>query len=81
MPSTHLCLDYHVVFSTKNREPWIGPAWRDELHGYVGGCVRELNGVPLAVGGIADHIHLLVGLKATHSLARVVQDIKRASSR
>jgi len=47
MPSTHLCLDYHVVFSTKNREPWIGPAWRDELHGYVGGCVRELNGVPL----------------------------------
>jgi REP element-mobilizing transposase RayT len=81
MPSTHLCLDYHVVFSTKNREPWIGPAWRDELHGYVGGCVRELNGVPLAVGGIADHIHLLVGLKATHSLARVVQDVKRASSR
>jgi len=35
MPSTHLCFDYHVVFNTKNREPWIGPAWRDELHGYV----------------------------------------------
>jgi REP element-mobilizing transposase RayT len=80
MSSTHLSLNYHIVFSTKNREPWIGASWREELHRYVGGCVRELDGVPLSVGGIADHAHLLVGLRATHSLARVVQDVKRASS-
>jgi putative transposase len=80
MSSTHLSLNYHIVFSTKNREPWIAASWRDDLYGFIGGCVRKLDGVLLAAGGIADHIHLLAGLSATHSLARVVQDIKRASS-
>jgi len=80
MPSTHLSLNYHIVFSTRNREPWIGESWRDELHAFLGGCLRQANGVALEVGGTADHVHLLAGLRATHSLADVVRDIKRASS-
>ena len=81
MPSTHLSLHFHVVFSTKNREPWIAAGFRSELHAYLGGVVRGLEGIPLAVGGVADHVHLLLGLKATHRLADVMREIKSESSR
>ena len=65
MPSTHLSLQYHLVFSTKERYPLILKEWRADLHAYLGGIVKGLNGVPLAIGGVADHAHLLVGLRAT----------------
>ncbi len=80
MPSSHLSLHYHLIFGTKNREPWIASAWRDRLHAYLGGVIREMDGVPEAVGGMAEHVHLLVGLKATHRLSDVLRDLKRASS-
>ena len=81
MPSTHLSLHYHVVFSTKNRVSNIADSWRDRLHAYLGGVVRNVHGVPEAIGGIADHVHLLIGLRATACLADVVRDIKGVSSR
>ena len=80
MPSTHLSLHYHLVFSTKNRIPLIKKDWRDRLHSYMGGIVNGINGVPLAIGGIEDHVHLLIGLRATHRLDYVLRDIKRDSS-
>ncbi len=80
MPSTHLSLHYHLVFSTKNRLPLISKEWRANLHAYLGGIVKGLNGVPLAIGGIEDHAHLLVGLRATHRLDYVLRDIKADSS-
>lgn len=49
-------------------------------HQSPGGILREMGAVPEAVGGVADHVHLLVGLKATHGLADVMRDLKRASS-
>jgi putative transposase len=81
MPSTHLSLHYHLVFSTKDRRPLIVETWRDRLHAYLGGMVRTLGGVPLEVGGTEDHVHLLVRLRATHRLADVLRDIKGESSR
>lgn len=80
MPSTHLSLLYHVVFATKNREPLIKADWRPRLHDYLGGALRGLGGVPEAVGGVADHAHLLARLKATHCLADVMRELKKASS-
>lgn len=80
MPSTHLSLRYHVVFGTKDREPWMAPAWRGRLHAYLGGVIRETDGIPESIGGMADHVHLLIGLKATHRLSDVMRDLKRASS-
>jgi REP element-mobilizing transposase RayT len=80
MPSTHLSLHYHLVFGTKGRQPWIAVAWRDRLHAYLGGVIREMDALPEEIGGMADHVHLLVGLKATHRLSDVVRDLKRASS-
>src|SRR6266508_2319813 len=69
MPSTHLSLNYHIVFSTKNREPILAASWRADLHAYLGGTVRDLGGVAQRVGGVADHVHFLAALKATHKPA------------
>ncbi len=80
MSSTYLSLHYHLVFGTKNRQPLIAPDWRSRLHEYLGGTLRGLGGFPQGVGGVADHVHLLVGLKATHCLADVLRELKKASS-
>ncbi len=80
MASTYLSLHYHLVFGTKNREPWITSEWRSRLHEYLGGSVRGLGGYSEGVGGVADHVHLLVGLKATHRLADVMRELKKGSS-
>lgn len=80
MASTYLSLHYHIVFGTKNREPTIDPAWRLRLHEYLGGTLRGLGGFPEGIGGVADHVHLLVSLKATHTLADVLRELKKASS-
>lgn len=80
MSSTYLSLHYHLVFSTKNREARIAAAWRSRLHEYLGGTVRGLGGFSNEVGGVADHVHLLVGLKATHCLADLMRELKKASS-
>lgn len=80
MPSTHVSLSYHIVFSTKNREPFLTPERRVRLYDMLGGCVRTAGGVALEIGGTEDHVHLLAGLKATHRLADVIRDVKRATS-
>ncbi len=80
MPATYCNLHYHVVFSTQDRYPLITSDWRDNLHAYLGGIVKNLNGSPLAVGGIDDHVHVLMGLRATHILASVMRELKGGSS-
>jgi len=80
MASTYLSLHYHIIFSTKERRAWIAPDWRSRLHEYLGGTVRGLDGVPEAVGGVADHVHLLVGLRATHTLADFVRELKKSGT-
>jgi REP element-mobilizing transposase RayT len=81
MPSTHFSLHTHVVFSTKDRVPLIDQGWRERLHAYLGGIARENDVVPEAIGGVDDHVHLLLGLKATHCLADFMRELKAASSR
>ncbi len=80
MASTHTQLLYHLIFSTKNREAMIDSSWRDRLHEYLGGVVAGLGGAPQGVGGVADHVHLLVGLKPTHCLSDFMRDLKKSSS-
>ena len=81
MPSTHTSLHYHLIFSTKERRPQINREIRERIHAYAGGIVRGLGGIPLAVGGVSDHIHLLIGLKPTHALADVLRVLKGDTSR
>ena len=80
MPSTYLSLHYHIVFSTKYRKPIIDASWRSRLWEYIGGTVNGLDGFSQGVGGTADHIHLLVGLKSTHCLADFMRELKKNTS-
>jgi REP element-mobilizing transposase RayT len=80
MGSTFYSLHHHVVFSTKERSPFIKPDWKDDLHQYMGGTVRALGGVAEIVGGVEDHVHLLLSLKTTIAPAELVRELKKASS-
>jgi putative transposase len=80
MASTYLSLHYHIVFGTKNRLPCIDAKWRSRLYDYMAGIVHRLGGFSKQIGGIDDHIHLLISLKATHHLADVMRELKKSSS-
>ncbi len=59
----------------------IADVWRTRLHQYLGGAVNNQGGQSLAVGGTADHVHLLVELRATRALADFMRELKRGSSK
>ncbi len=80
MGSTFYSLHCHVVFGTKERRPLIRPEWRARLHEYLGGTVRGLGAVAEAVGGVGDHVHLLMSLRTTDAPAELVRELKKASS-
>jgi putative transposase len=80
MPQTFTQLHYHIVFSTKNREPSVASDIRERVWEYLGGVIRGEGGVSHRVGGVADHVHLLVSLPQTRSIADVVRKLKTASS-
>ena len=80
MPQSYTCLHYHLVFSTKHREPTITPEIRERLWEYLCGAVRGEGGFPLIVGGTEDHVHLLVTLRQTQALADFLRQIKCNSS-
>ena len=81
MASTYLSLHYHLVFSTRNRDEFLVEAIRLRMYEYLSGTVLGLKGHCRAVGGTADHVHLLVGLGATHTLSDFVRELKKASSK
>ncbi|HWD41041.1 MAG TPA: transposase [Fimbriimonas sp.] len=80
MASTYLALNVHIVFATRGRAPMIDVAWRKELHAYIGGTIRGLGAKPEMVGGVEDHVHVLVGLRGTHAVGEIVREIKKASN-
>jgi putative transposase len=81
MANTYPALQYHVVFSTKGREPWLSEEICQRLWPYFGGIARK-NGIKaLEVGGVADHVHLLLVIPPILSLSKAMQLIKGASSR
>ncbi len=81
MPHTYTNLLNHIIFSTRDRQPVIRADWRADLHAYLGGIVRELDGRALAINGTADHIHLLVSSHPNKAIADVVRILKSNSSR
>jgi len=81
MPQSLTNLLVHIVFSTAGRHPFLTDlGLREELHRYLGGIVNEEGGQSLGVGGVADHVHLLIVLPKTLCVSDLVRDLKRASS-
>ncbi len=71
----------HVVFSTKERRPFLrDTALRAQLHGYMGGILNQLDCQSLVVGGVEDHVHGLACLSRTCTVAEMVKELKRGSS-
>ena len=81
MAHTYSNLLTHIIFSTKNREPLINSAMRDELLAYMGGIVRNLGGVLSTANARPDHVHLLWSLPPAVATAEAVRTVKTNSSR
>jgi REP-associated tyrosine transposase len=71
----------HLVFSTKNRQPWIRPEIEDELYAYLAGVCRELDSPALAINGTNDHVHILVRMGKKTALADLIEEVKKRSSK
>jgi REP-associated tyrosine transposase len=70
----------HVIFSTKNRAPWLSDSWRERLHSYIGGIVRGFESELLAINSVEDHLHLLLTLPRIECIADIVKEIKTGST-
>lgn len=81
MPQSYAALFFHLIFSTKDRQPLLGPDWRPRLHEYLGGILRNRAACLLAAGGMPDHAHLLVSLSREALMADTLRDIKAISSK
>ena len=71
----------HIVFSTKYRQKLIYPSYEKELHNYISGICRNMECLPLAVGGYTDHIHILCMLSKKIALMELVEKVKSHSSK
>jgi REP element-mobilizing transposase RayT len=71
----------HLIFSTKDRTPWIDASLRPRLHVYLGGIARNLKCPAIRIGRVSDHVHVLARLHATVSVASLVNALKANSSR
>lgn len=80
MANTFTCLQYHIVFSTNHREPWIRPEIQERVWAYLGGIARENGLKPLLFGGVDDHVHLLLSLPPTARVSEALTAIKGGSS-
>jgi putative transposase len=81
MPQSLSKILVHVVFSTKERRPFLrDKALREELHRYLGGILVNHDCQPLIVGGVEDHVHILSTLSRTVTAAEMVKELKRSSS-
>lgn len=79
MSHTHLL--YHIIFATKDRLPIIKKEWSGELHAYLGGIVKNLEGIPIEINGVENHLHLLVRLTPKIAISDFMRELKASSSR
>ena len=81
MPQSLSSILVHLVFSTKNREPFITPAIEAELHPYMASIFRALKSPSLTIDGTSDHIHILFSLGRIITVADLVEEVKTGSSK
>ncbi len=81
MPGTYSQLLYHVVFSTRERTPWIVADMRDRLCAYIGGIIRAERGTLYDIGGVEDHVHLYLRWRPDESLSNLMRTVKSSSSK
>jgi len=81
MPSSYTSLLYHLIFGTKGRRPLITRELQQRLYEYIGGIVSREEGRLIAVGGVQDHIHMLVSIPPTKAVSDFLRIVKTNSSK
>jgi putative transposase len=71
----------HLVYSTKHRQPWSTKTHREALFAYQAGIYKEWDSPALAIGGMDDHVHALFVLSKNHPLKKIVEEVKKGSSK
>jgi len=80
MAGTFSQIYIQVVFAVKGRDSLIQPDWEEELYKYISGIVRNKEQKLLAINGMPDHIHFLIGMKPSCCLSDLVREIKKSSN-
>lgn len=81
MANTYSQLYIQIVFAVKGRQNLISINWKDEIYKYITGIITNQKQKLIAINGMPDHIHILVGIKPDVSLSNLVRDIKPNSSK
>lgn len=81
MANTFSQIYIQIVFAVHGRQNLIGSEWREELYKYITGIVKNHEQKLIAIGGVSDHIHILIGFKPNFEISKLVQEIKANSSR
>ena len=81
MPQSLCAVYIHLVFSTKERRALLTDSMRPDLHAYFGGILKERGSSPVSINSVPDHVHLLFSLPRTITIAQMMEDLKKASSK
>ena len=81
MPQSLAQIYVHIVFSTKERYPFIQPDIEPQLYAYMADTIKRSDGIPCLINGTADHVHVLSTFPRTVTLAKYIEEVKRPSSR
>jgi putative transposase len=81
MAHSYTNLLYHIVYGTRERQPLIDEVFQPRLYEYLGGTIRGLKGTCLEVGGVEDHMHILVRLPPTIAVSDFLEKLKSNSSK
>lgn len=81
MPQSLSRVLVHLVFSTKNRAPFLTKDVQEETHAYLSGILNNIDCPSIRVGGVEDHVHLFFSLSRKRSIADVVETVKTSSSK
>ncbi|MGB3619141.1 MAG: IS200/IS605 family transposase [Catalinimonas sp.] len=81
MPGTYSQINIQLVFAVKGRQKLLDAAWRQEVFRYMSSVITEKGQKALIVNGVADHVHVFVGLRPNMSVADLARDVKNNSSR
>ncbi len=71
----------HLVYSTKHRQHWIDRSLRNDLFAYQAGIFKEWDSPALVIGGVEDHVHTLFALSKNHALIKIIEEVKKGSSK
>lgn len=81
MPQSLHVLSTHIVFSTKERRPWLKADIRERVWAYIARVLQNLECRDITVGGVEDHVHILCNLTKKHASVKVMEVVKKDSSK